>query len=328
MKVSVLIPVFNAEATLPASLDSIASQTYTDIELCVVDDCSTDGSSGILSAFKSVFESSPGRTVTMVRHRGNYGAAAARNTLLDACTGDFVCFVDADDILAPETLEKAVSVMVGNNSDIVGWDWTLASDSGTRYMRQSDCPTPEDALKAMMGGSLRWNLWLFLSRRGLYDGVRFLPGANMGEDMTATLRTMMKAESFTQIHEALYTYRQTGSSISRSMTDRNLSDIKENLALVESALAVSAYSGLANDYIPLLKLNLKLPLLVSRDKNDYIRWSGCFPEADAFVMRNTHLPMRTKLLQWMASKRLWIGVKLYNDLIYGILYRLYLCGRF
>lgn len=327
MKVSVLMPVFNAESSLLSSLESIASQTFLEIELCVVDDCSTDACPAILSDFKTGFEAIPGRTMVVCRHDEQSGVAVARNTLLDSCSGDVVCFVDSDDRLEPEALEQAVGKMNRNGSDIVGWDWTLSSGRGSRYMRQPDCVSPEEALKAFMGGTLRWNLWLFLYRRSLFDGIRFIPGANMGEDMTASLRTMMRAAKFSQIHESFYVYRQTDASISKTMTDRNLSDIQANEKIIEKALGESSYSYLNEPYLELLKLNLKLPLLVSVDKNDYIRWLGCFPESNVFVMRNTHLPVRTKILQWMASKRMWLGVRLYNELIYGFLYKWYLCGK-
>ncbi|MCQ2181884.1 MAG: glycosyltransferase [Bacteroidales bacterium] len=327
MKVSVLIPVFNAEPTLPAALGSVVSQTYPEIELCVVDDCSNDGSRDLISDFKSRFEASPGRTMVIVNNMENHGVAAVRNSLLDLCTGEVVCFLDADDLLHQEALEKAVKAMERDGADIVGWDWTLSSDKGSRYMRQPDCNSPEEALRALMGGTLRWNLWLFLYRRDLFDGVRFLPGVNMGEDMTATLRTMLAARRFTQLHESFYVYRQGDSSISKSMTAKNLADVEENVKVVERALKESSFPYLAGTYLDLLKLNLKLPLLVSQDKNDYIRWLECFPEANASVMRNNHLPMRTKILQWMASERMWLGVRLYNKVIYGILYSLYLCGK-
>jgi len=328
MKVSVLLPVYNAASVLPSALQSIASQSYPDIELCVVDDFSTDGSREVLSEFKNAFEAVPERTMVICEHTANSGVAAARNALLDICSGDFICFVDADDTIVPDALEKAVATMIGDESvDIVGWDWTLASERGSRYMRQPDCHTPEDALKALMGGTLRWNLWLYLFRRELYDGVRFLPGANMGEDMTAVIRTMLKAGKFSQIHESLYEYRQTGSSISKTMTEDNLADVKENVRIVEKALECSQFSYLDGTYLDLLKLNLKLPLLVSRDKNDYIRWLECFPESNSAVMENGHLPMRTKVLQWMAAKRLWLGVRLYNMLVYGMFYRILLCGK-
>ena len=327
MRVSVIIPVYNAAGTLPDALESIRRQSWDEIEICAVNDAGTDGSLRILEEFKTRFEENPKRKLKIISHDRNQGVAAARNTALDAVTGEFICWVDADDRMGGNAVEKALRVFNDSGSDIVGWDWTLNSSDGNRYMRQPDCTGVEEALKALMGGTLRWNLWLFMARKELFDDIRFTPGMNMGEDMMAVIRIFLKARRFGQIHEPLYSYRQTGSSVSRTRTESNLHQVCANLDLAEKALEESDYSYLAEPYISLLKLNVKLPLLVSQDKNDYLRWLECYPEANDAIMLNRHLPMRTKILQKMAAGRMWFPVRLYNKLVYGIFYRLMLCGK-
>jgi len=327
MKVSIIIPVYNASSTLLSTLKSIENQSWRDIEVVAVDDCSKDNCVDILEAFRDEFEAEGDRSLSVIRHNHNQGVAAARNTALDAITGDVVCWVDADDWIEPTAIEKAVSLFEDNATDVVGWDWTLSSPTGSRYMRQPDCSSPEDGLKALMGGTLRWNLWLFIVRRELWADVRFMPGMNMGEDMMAMIRVFLNSKKFVQIHEAFYTYLQTDASISKTMTDRNLMQVCANLDKASEAILDSPYKHLAKPYLDLLKLNVKLPLLVSLDKNDYLRWFECYPEANEAIMLNTHLPLRTKVLQKMAAMKLWGGIRCYNKLVYGVLYKLLLCGR-
>lgn len=102
-KVSVFVAVYNAEQWLPRSLDSLLSQTLQDIQVICVDDCSTDGSLTILNDYASRdqrFE---------VIHLGeNQGQAHARNVALQQAKGDYTCFLDADDWLAPDALQLMV----------------------------------------------------------------------------------------------------------------------------------------------------------------------------------------------------------------------------
>jgi len=319
MKISILIPVYNAADSLPEALASIEAQNFdAEVEVIAVNDCGTDGSLAILEKYKSTSRHS----VLIINQDRNYGVAEARNKALDATTGDYICWLDADDALSPDALS---CIAQHKGADIIGFDWTLNAPGGSRYMRQPDCSTVEDALKALLGGTLRWNLWLFATKRELFCGVRFTPGLNMGEDMTATVRTLIKADNFAQIHKPLYIYRQTSTSISKTMSEENLRQTCGNVGIAEQALMNSKYKHLEIPYLDLLKLNAKLPLLVSTDKNDYLRWSECYPEASRSIMKNEHLPMRTKILQKAASKKMWMAVRLYNKLVYGILYKALLC---
>ena len=159
MKVSVIIPVYNAGKTLQESLDSLRAQTFRDFEVLFVDDCSTDASPALMESF--LRES--GLTGRILKQEQNGGVAAARNRGLDAAQGEYLAFLDADDRMAENALEVAVAAACG--ADIVGWDWTLGFEKNGRYMRQADYDTPLQALKNLMGGTMRWNLWLFALRR-------------------------------------------------------------------------------------------------------------------------------------------------------------------
>lgn len=322
MKVSVIIPVYNAEKTLQESLDSLRAQTFRDFELVFVDDCSTDNSPQLMESF--LRESGlPGR---ILRQEVNGGVAAARNRGLDAAQGEYLAFLDADDRMAEDALEVAIAAADG--ADIVGWDWTLGFEKNGRYMRQADYATPLQALKNLMGGTMRWNLWLFMLRREFVQdaGLRFRPGANMGEDMQLMIKAYCQAAKVVQVHQALYRYNALSTtSISRQFSEVRRREISDNLEMASAAVRESVYARELEPYINHLKLFLKLPLLIGTDKELYSIWEKWFPEANVAVMGNKALPLRTRLLQWMASKRMWWAVKLYYvlvyRLVYGIIYR-------
>ncbi len=102
-RISVIIPVFNAAGFIRAALDSVCAQTVLPDEVLVIDDGSTDGTAGEVAAF--------GRT-DLVRylHQANLGVSAARNAGLDAATGEWIAFLDADDVWLPPRLELALEV--------------------------------------------------------------------------------------------------------------------------------------------------------------------------------------------------------------------------
>ena len=316
-EVSIIVPVYNAVKTLQRSLDSIAAQSFRDFEVIFVDDCSTDDTPSLLRHFAE----ESGICCKMLRQPANAGVAAARNRGLDAAGGEYLAWVDADDMIAPDALEKALAA--GGDADIIGWDWKLDLEENARYMRQADYDTPLEAMKALMGGTMRWNLWLFLTKRSLWteNNIRFIDGADMGEDMMVMLKAFSVAGSVEQIHELLYSYDASdASSVSRRFDERRRREVTVNVTEVEKMVTECRYADELKPYIDHLKLYVKLPLIVSEDKDSYKIWYGWFPEANGAAMENKALPFRTRLLQWMASKRLWWGVMAYNVLVYKIIY--------
>jgi glycosyltransferase involved in cell wall biosynthesis len=96
--VSVIIPVFNAESTIIATLESVVRQTYTKIEIVVVDDGSRDNSN---QRIREYIEANPDVNIKLIG-KANGGVSSARNTGIDHATGDYICFLDSDDIWLPE----------------------------------------------------------------------------------------------------------------------------------------------------------------------------------------------------------------------------------
>ena len=105
--VSIVVPVYNAAGYIRKTIDMVCEQTYKDWELILVDDASADGSSDVIS---EIIEST-GKRIKLIRKEENEGAAAARNTGIDASAGRYIAFLDADDVWMPEKLEKQIAFM-------------------------------------------------------------------------------------------------------------------------------------------------------------------------------------------------------------------------
>ena len=117
-RVSIVIPVYNSHKTLPKCLDSMIAQTYQDLEIICVNDCSKDNSLGIIKEYQ---KKDP--RVKLVNHSENLNAGGARNSGIKAATGTYVCFVDNDDWMTPDAIEILIQNSERCSIDIVAPDW-------------------------------------------------------------------------------------------------------------------------------------------------------------------------------------------------------------
>jgi glycosyltransferase involved in cell wall biosynthesis len=129
-KISVVVPVYNAEIYLKQCIDSLLAQTFKDIEIIVIDDGSTDGSLSILEKYSNIDDR------IKVISQENGGAGKARNTGMDVAKGEFLSFLDADDFFEPSMLEEAYNNAITYNTDISAYQCDL-------YMEVNDCFTYE-----------------------------------------------------------------------------------------------------------------------------------------------------------------------------------------
>lgn len=327
MKISIIIPVYNASATLPACLTSLESQTYKEVEWLFVDDSSTDESLNILKTYQKRHPELA-NIIKILHHEHNHGVAAARNTALEHATGEYVYYVDADDTLCPDAVESMVNEAHATDSDIVGIEWYLTFKSNQRYMKQADYTTPIEALQNMMCGVMRWNLWLFLVKRSLYikNDIRFTEGMDMGEDMMVMTKLFVCAKKVSLIHRPLYQYRQNNeNSLTKTYSQEHIRQVTHNVYEAEWFIQNSSYAVTLSSYTPFLKLNIKLPLLITDNIMHYKQWLAWFPEANAYAMRNRRLPLRTRLIQRAATLRYFGLLRLYYCFVfkfrYGIIYK-------
>lgn len=328
--VSIIMPVYNAGKTLKKSLASLKGQTYKSLELLLIDDGSTDSSLLLLNDFKKSIERlETAIEVRVLSNDGNQGVAATRNRGIKESKGDYIYYVDADDWIDEDAIEKMVEAIGLFEWDIIGINWWLSFEKKQKLMRQPSFDSPKDALLLMMTGKMRWNLWLFMVRRDLYikHDIGFLDGMDMGEDMLVMFKLFAVAEKVFYLADGLYHYGQSNEeSLTKTYSENHRLQVSYNLEKVCSYLLSSAHKELIKRYIGCLKLNIKLPLLMTGDKVDLEIWKNWFPEVnDKYYSRNI-LPMRLTCLQWAANNKwMWWLVKLHYVAVvkcyYNILYK-------
>lgn len=173
--ISVIIPVYNVENYLKQCVDSILNQSYTDLEVFLVDDGSTDLSSQMCEEYA--------RNDKRVRvfHKENNGQSGARNMGIDACSGDFIAFVDSDDWLHPKMYETLMESLKTNNADVACCNCFNVVDGIIDELEDSyskECiifDNKEDIFLHVFGvePSIRPEIWNKLYKREVIADVRF-----------------------------------------------------------------------------------------------------------------------------------------------------------
>lgn len=325
-KVSVIMPMYNAVEVMSRAVRSLFAQTLEGFEVVFVDDCSSDGTGEELRHIINEI----GRkdiVVKIIRHEVNSGVAAARNTGLDNVTGEYVYCMDSDDFCEPDTLAVMYAEAKRGNYDVVGCEWLLSFKKKSRYMTQPDVKTGEEAFLKMCNGVMRWNLWLWMVRKSIFDTkeVRLLQGVNMGEDMMLMMKVLQHSDRVSIVHRPLYHYIQTNSNAMTKNFASYMGQVSENVAEVERYLMKIRKGAVYQEALNQLKLNLKLPLIISDNEMDYELWQSCFPESSNYAGQNPDQPFRTRFIQKMALRRRYTILKLYYRLvikfIYGVIYK-------
>lgn len=325
--VSVVIPMYKVASLLPSFFERVKQQTYKRLELIFVDDASPDNAAEIVERSRQDL-AEYGVQVMLLRHSTNKGVASARNSALDVATGDFIYSWDADDLLEPNGIELLVAEAQRTGADIVGCECYLSYESSKRHLPQPQVSSAGDAFEKICKGIMKWNLWLFLIRRALIEQeipLRFIPGKNMGEDMMFMGMALLRTRNISIVHKPLYYYVKTNAEAqTQNYTEAQWQQVVANFSALESAVVDHSASDKV-EQLQLLKLNLKLPLLLTKNKEDLRRWERLYPEANAFVWANDLLPYRTKFVQSCAAKKQWWLVRMYRlvvmDFLYKILYK-------
>lgn len=217
-KISILIPVYNGEATIARAVRSVLEQDYPNLEILVVNDGSTDGTAA------AVEELAKAHPCVVPVHQQNGGVSKARNTALDHASGDYLMFLDADDELAPEILKKTLDAARNYKADIVAGTCLRIRPDGTSFL--SDMPIAEDPTvwqgEEALCASLRdhpstYAVWGKLYRREAIGENRFVEGKKLHEDSFFLFEVLQKDLKLVVTKLPIVHYHLTQSSASRAV---------------------------------------------------------------------------------------------------------------
>ena len=320
MKISVIIPVYKVEPYIERCARSLFEQTLSDVEYIFVDDATPDNSIRILN---EVVRQYPERknSVIILRQTTNKGLPAARNRGMQAATGDYIFHCDSDDYVASSALEELLAAALRNDADYVWCDWYLTFTSRKRYMQQPSYRTADEALRSILAGNMKYNVWNKLVKRSLYtdNGILFPEGYGMGEDMVM-IRLLAYAGQVAHVPSALYYYvKREGEAFTNSWNDVHIAAIRYNTQSTVDFLKQHFASSLDVE-LAWFKLNVKLPFLISDNKYLYNLWTEFYPEANEYVWSNKQISWHIRLLQVLAVKHCFCLVRMYYTVVYKFVY--------
>ena len=227
MKFSVIVPVYKVEQYLRPCIDSILGQTYKDFELILVDDGSPDACPQICDEYAQKYEN------VRCIHQKNGGLSCARNTGLSVASGEYVMFIDSDDYLANSNVLGLLAEKTTGNPDIVHYknmEWLEADgsvkDCSFDFNICTEGKTLDEIYCELIDNDAYYNsAWSKIIRREVLveNKIEFISGL-LGEDNEWYYNVVMAAKQVVLLDEPLYVYRRRQSSITSSLTEKNLSD--------------------------------------------------------------------------------------------------------
>ena len=220
-RVSIIVPVYNAEAYLPGCLQSLLRQTLQEVEIILVDDGSTDGSAAICQG------AAQADVRVRVVQQDNFGSTEARKAGLRLAGAEYVTFVDADDWIEPELCECLYAAMTGSRADLAIGGHCMEQDG--RSLARHSCLAPGVYDRGRLEGEVwpvllhndfcsEWSIWPYLCGK-LFRREMLLPlqeqvdaGISLGDDVCVTFPYIVRCRSVVLVDKPLYHYVQHSGS--------------------------------------------------------------------------------------------------------------------
>lgn len=238
--ISFIVPIYNVERYLQKCVDSILAQSYSNIEVVLVDDGSTDESVAICDSYANRDKR------VQVIHKENGGASSARNEGLSFAHGSYIAFIDSDDYVSPSMAEKLLDAISKTDSDLAMCNFAYTDELGNITEAFSDDTkageyiTEELLRKVAAGWTFGILVWNKLFKKELFDGgLLFLEG-RIAEDEMIAHRLLARVRKAVIIPDVLCFYRQrTGSVTNSSFNEKNLDSLEALIDRVEFFISIN-----------------------------------------------------------------------------------------
>lgn len=234
--VSVIVPVYNVREYLDKCVSSILSQSYTNLEIILVDDGSTDGSGKAIDEYKSI-----DRRVIVI-HKENGGLSSARNIGMKYANGDWLAFIDSDDYIDSNFIKHLLNIAHEQNADIVTSSFEPFSLDGSKLKNAPVWPeetmSGNEAINATMKNRLPVGICLSIFRRSIFleNGITF-PEGREHEDLITRIQLLFYAKRVSFTNEKLYKYLSRKESITgKTLTESRYNDLFAGIKAIRSFL--------------------------------------------------------------------------------------------
>lgn len=198
---SIIVPVYNVKSYLKKCVESIINQTYTNLQIILVDDGSTDGSQTICD------ELAKKDSRIVVFHKENGGSSTARNTGLDHAAGEYIAFVDSDDWLEPNMYQDLITQIEEHNADMAVSSFYECKENEKNAIGDSKNVKVLNTEEIFSNkNQLRFLVWNKIFRKAFVENLRFVPG-QVYEDFHFCRQAFLQTKKLVYLDSPLYNYR-------------------------------------------------------------------------------------------------------------------------
>ncbi len=290
--VSVIVLGYNVDKYIGRCIESIITQTYSNIELIVIDDCSRDQTWRVINDTVRSIKSSQ---MKIILHKNveNSGSASSRNLGLTLASGGYFTFVDGDDWIEPYGIQKMIEKARSTKADIVMSDFIMDREGESQVDRQNILESSNiDIIKSILLGKVHGSVCNKLYNRSLVNklGVRFIDGADYTEDLAFNVVFLTHTKNIEYNSDPYYHYCIRSDSMSRAeftkgneINNKDIQKIK-NIKRVSEELKKAGLISLVKKELNYCKLGARMPLLDYPTKQKCKLWQSIFPESNSCIM--------------------------------------------
>lgn len=291
--ISVIVPIYKVEKYLRRCIDSILNQSFTQIELILVNDGSPDGCGKICDEYLSI------DSRVKVIHKENGGLSDARNSGLDIAKGEFIVFVDSDDFIHKDMIGNLYEVLIKTNSDIVQCkfkkfielDEINKIENNELDENKIDIFDRKNAISYLINNNIvNVNSWNKIYKRKLFEEIRF-PKGKIHEDEFVTYKLLYKANRIAYLDYELYYYFNNSNGIMKNLNLKTEIDrieaLEERCEFLLSNNEIELYN---KSLVALFFRLLKVRYLIKRQKD--IEVKSCYYELINCKIKNILIKLK------------------------------------
>lgn len=282
IKVSILVPFFKVEKYVGRCVESLFTQTYTNLEFVFVNDCSPDNSMKVVNDMIDKYGMA--QKCKMIDHDKNLGISASRNDCLDNMTGDYFLFVDSDDYIDKDMVELLVEAALKENADISGCGYIEEFADHSVEHPQKYSNDHDEMMRAITLLTIKGVMWKLLVRSKIVtehrNEVRFFPDRNMVDDYLFCCQIFYYAKRFAGVERCMYHWIQYNPN---NYTHTTIFAVESQAAAIRKTEEFYREKGVyevVKDELLQRKFVSKLPLLLEKHCFDIKRWRVLFPESN------------------------------------------------
>lgn len=299
-KISVIIPIFGVEKYIAEFSRSLFSQTYENLEVIFINDCTQDRSMELMN---DVLKEFPDRQlqVIIINHSKNLGLHATRRSGIDVASGDYIIQCDSDDWIEPDMIEKMYLTAKKYNADAVICDYfNNTTPVSSHISDETEVNCREHFLSSAIACKGMQSVWRFMVKREICQNIEYWPAQSQGEDLTMVIQMAYECRDIRYLHIPLYHWRTVEESLTHSPSESAIikrhQGFSENIKTIEEFLVSKKETERFSNHLVALKLEARSylrPLLRKGEKIEM--WRGAFPEINGKVLFNTYVSLRHKI---------------------------------